>query len=53
MKCKNMKKEKSADAHLLGREECVFVIVDVQEKLVPAVAGREEMISNLVRMTRF
>jgi nicotinamidase-related amidase len=38
---------------LAGRDDCVLVIIDAQEKLMPAITGGEEVISNIVRLARF
>jgi nicotinamidase-related amidase len=38
---------------LIARENCVFVIIDVQEKLVPAVSDKEKVVENVVRLVKF
>jgi nicotinamidase-related amidase len=38
---------------LISREDCVLVIIDVQEKLVPAVSDKEKVIENVLRLARF
>ena len=37
----------------LKREECVLVLIDIQERLVPAMAGRDELLENTSRLVRF
>jgi nicotinamidase-related amidase len=39
--------------HLINREDSVLVVVDVQEKLMPAIADRERVIDNVVRLLKF
>lgn len=41
------------DEALMKREDCVMVIVDVQEKLVPVITGAEETIQNIIKLVRF
>jgi len=41
------------DDALMKREDCVMVIVDVQEKLVPVVTGAEETIQNIIKLVKF
>jgi nicotinamidase-related amidase len=38
---------------LITREDCVLVIIDAQEKLLPAVSDKEKIIENMVRLVRF
>ncbi len=38
---------------LMKREDSVLIIVDVQEKLVPVIAGAEETIQNIVKLVKF
>lgn len=38
---------------LIRREESLLVMIDMQERLVPAVAEREKMVENAVRLARF
>lgn len=40
-------------SHKLKREDSVLVIVDMQEKLAPAVSEREKVVSNVVRLVKF
>ena len=39
--------------NLLARENCVLVIIDVQERLTPAVAESARTIDNIVRLIKF
>jgi nicotinamidase-related amidase len=39
--------------HKLKREESVLVIVDIQEKLAPAVTERQNVLSNVLRLVKF
>jgi nicotinamidase-related amidase len=38
---------------LLRREDCVLVVIDAQEKLMPVIAGREAITDNLLRLVKF
>jgi nicotinamidase-related amidase len=38
--------------NILGRQECVLVIIDVQEKLMPVIADKESILTNIVRLIR-
>jgi nicotinamidase-related amidase len=38
---------------LITREESLIVIIDMQERLVPAVAEKEKVVENVVRLARF
>jgi nicotinamidase-related amidase len=38
---------------LAEKEDCALVVVDVQERLVPVIAGAEETIQNIIRLLRF
>lgn len=38
---------------LLQRTDCVLVIIDVQEKLMPVIAGHQEVLQNVLRLMRF
>lgn len=47
----DMKVQKSGT--LIGREESLMVIIDMQERLVPAMAEKERIVENVVRLSRF
>ena len=38
--------------NLLRREDTVLVVIDVQERLLPVMEGREELVENIVRLLR-
>jgi len=44
---------KKANGRLIKREDSVLVVVDVQERLVPAISNHNKMIENIVRLIRF
>jgi isochorismate hydrolase len=37
---------------IVGRHECVLVVVDVQDKLMPAIADKESVVSNILRLVK-
>jgi nicotinamidase-related amidase len=39
--------------NLIRREESILVVIDVQEKLMPVIAEKENVIGNVVRLLRF
>lgn len=38
---------------LLLREECILVIIDIQDKLMPAIAEKEKVVSNAIKLAQF
>ena len=38
---------------LLSREDCILVVIDVQEKLMPAISNQEKVVENVVRLIKF
>ena len=38
---------------LLAREDCVLVVIDVQEKLMPAISNQKRVVANVVRLIKF
>jgi nicotinamidase-related amidase len=38
--------------NIVGRHECVLVVIDVQDKLMPAIADKESLLSNIVRLVK-
>ena len=42
-----------ANSGLIQAEDCVLVIIDMQEKLLPVIAEREKVLSNIVKLIRF
>jgi len=43
----------SANRHLIGVEESVLVIIDVQERLLPVVDDHEGVVHNITRLLQF
>ncbi len=39
--------------HLTGRDDCVLVVIDVQEKLMPVIHDRDEVIRNTATLVQF
>jgi nicotinamidase-related amidase len=48
-----MEKVAGRSPNLLSREETLLVIIDAQERLMPVIAGREEVTENILRLARF
>jgi isochorismate hydrolase len=46
-----VQKDKKYD--LLSREECILILIDIQDKLMPAIAEKEKVVSNAVRLAQF
>jgi isochorismate hydrolase len=44
--------QKKRTNNLIGRSECVLVIIDAQEKLMPAIADREGVLLNIARLVK-
>jgi len=40
-------------SRLLGRDEAVLVVIDIQDKLLPAIADGDALLANLVKLVRF
>ena len=38
---------------LLNPADCLLVVIDMQERLVPAMAGKEKLIENVLRLVKF
>jgi len=38
---------------LLSREDCILVVIDVQDKLMPAISNQEKVVENVVRLIKF
>jgi isochorismate hydrolase len=38
---------------LLNPADCLLVIIDMQEKLVPAMAGKENLLKNVIKLVKF
>lgn len=39
--------------HLIRREDCVFVVIDFQERLLPVIAHKDRILENVVRLAKF
>jgi isochorismate hydrolase len=48
-----MEKDLSLGSSLITREECVLVIIDVQDRLMPVIAEREAVLQNTLRIIKF
>ncbi|MBA4390188.1 MAG: hydrolase [Syntrophus sp. (in: bacteria)] len=46
-----VQKDKKYD--LLSREECILILIDIQDKLMPAIAEKEKIVSNAVKLVQF
>jgi isochorismate hydrolase len=38
---------------LLKREDCVLVVIDAQERLLPVIHGQEEVVANIAKLVQF
>ncbi len=43
----------NAACRLLSREDTVLVIVDMQERLLPVIYGKEKILNNVLKLVRF
>lgn len=48
-----MTENNSGSHNLIAREDSVLIFVDIQEKLMPLIANREQVIDNAVRLLKF
>ncbi len=48
-----MDKNESLALKLLDRTDCVLIIIDVQDKLIPQIAHRERMVGNIIKLIQF
>jgi isochorismate hydrolase len=48
-----MTENDSASQNLIVREDSVLIFIDIQEKLMPVIANREQVIDNAVRLLKF
>lgn len=44
-------RNKRAD-NIIGRHECAFVVIDAQDKLMPVIADKESVLSNILRLVK-
>ncbi len=42
-----------AGQDLIDRKDCLLVVIDVQEKLMPVISGKERVIANTATLVRF
>jgi len=50
---KNMETlHKKVTDNIIGRHECVLVVIDAQEKLMPVITDRESVLSNIARLVK-
>ena len=45
--------ENKKPENLLDAQDCVLVLIDFQEKLLPAITGKEKIIANAIRLLQF
>jgi isochorismate hydrolase len=38
---------------LITRDNCVLLVIDVQEKLVPVISDKEKVVENIIRLSHF
>lgn len=48
-----MCKHEIVGPNLITSEECVVVVIDAQERLMPAIAHKEKILQNILRAVRF
>jgi len=48
-----MEKDTDSRQGLLAREDCLIVIIDMQERLLPVIAEKEKILQNTLRLLRF
>jgi isochorismate hydrolase len=41
------------DGILIDRDDCVLLVIDIQDKLIPFIAQRELMVNNVVKLIKF
>lgn len=39
--------------NIVGGHECILAIIDVQDKLMPVIAGKERILQNIFRLVKF
>ena len=45
--------ENKKPENLLDAQDCILVLIDFQEKLLPAITGKEKIIANAIRLLQF
>ena len=48
-----MAQSESKIQSLIDRKDCVLLVIDVQEKLIPFIAYKERMIKNIINLIKF
>lgn len=48
-----MEEYRIPEGNLIAREDCVVVLIDLQEKLIPVITGKEGVLENALRLLRF
>jgi nicotinamidase-related amidase len=38
---------------LVAKEDCVLIVIDVQDRLMPAISGKEALLQNALRLLKF
>jgi nicotinamidase-related amidase len=49
----NMERDIGPGLNLLTKEECVLVVIDLQERLLPVIAKNEMILQNTIRILKF
>jgi isochorismate hydrolase len=49
----HLEKAQSSGGSLLGKNDPILVIIDMQERLIPVIADKEIVIENVVRLAKF
>jgi nicotinamidase-related amidase len=50
---KHMRPANTSHEYLVKRDDCVLVVIDVQEKLMPVIHDRDEVIQNTAKLVQF
>ena len=48
-----MKENCSSIGTILGKDDAVLVIIDMQERLLPVISGKERVVENALRLVKF
>jgi nicotinamidase-related amidase len=48
-----MARKARAANNLVSRDDCVLIVIDVQEKLMPVISERQGVTQNVIRLARF
>jgi nicotinamidase-related amidase len=44
---------KESFSTLIDRNDCILIVIDIQDKLLPQIADRETMVNNIVKLIKF